>query len=265
VLREIEHIVENFAPAEIQFSDDLFTTRPSRVLRLCEGIAARGLHTGRRFRAFARANHLTDEILTALASIHCNILDMGFESGSDHVLQLLNKRDCTAGVNQRAVDLARAHGVGLASCFILGTPGETRDDIVQTFDFVTRNLDAFTEVVFCLLQVMPGTQVWQWAKQVGVDAQHLAGVVLEPEDLADEDHFNATRWPYLNEDLIPRAELLNLLAIGRRIAKAVPGFDESVSWTPESQIPIDVDVVARQTPLADIVRAKVRRWLRRRS
>jgi len=68
-------------------------------------------------------------------------LSLGFESGSDRVLQLLNK-ECTAEDNQFAIDLVNrvgddmeAHGRPAPTFWaniMLGIPGETHEDAFQT-------------------------------------------------------------------------------------------------------------------------------------
>ena len=46
------------------------------------------------------------------------------------------------------------------------------------------------------------------ARSVGVSEDNLIGVVLEPDDLADERDYFMNRWPYLNEDKLSREAFL---------------------------------------------------------
>jgi radical SAM superfamily enzyme YgiQ (UPF0313 family) len=264
VLGEIEQIRRRYNPTVLHLYDDLFIVRKARVLRLLKAMRERGLHEGIRLSCFVRSNLLDDEIMDAFARTNFSMLNIGFESGSDQVLKTLNKQAANVERNHRAIELGRNHGVEYSSCFILGVPGETRADIVATFDFVRASVDVFSYVEFAPLQVLPGTNIWQTALQHGVSEHNLTGVALEPEDLNNEAYFYRQRWPYLNEANIPREELLSYYFIGQNVARMVYEFTMlrrrqrdlgSKLYSPR--------FVAENVSFADIMRAKVQRKLGR--
>lgn len=263
VLGEVEQIRRTFNPKIIHFYDDLFIVRKDRTLRILSGLRERGLHNGVQFTCFVRANLLDDELMDAFARTNFKMLNIGFESGSDEVLKKLNKRGTSAERNARAIELGRKHGLQYSSCLILGVPGETRHDILATFDFVRASMDTFGYVEFSMLHVLPGTSVWDEAKaRLGVSESNMAGIVLEPEDLVDEERFYRERWPYLNEDKLPREELLNYFFIGQNISRMVWEYARlrqqmnvlhSNAHSPQ--------YVAANISFADMLKAKVRRRL----
>jgi radical SAM superfamily enzyme YgiQ (UPF0313 family) len=269
VVSEIEYVVENYEPSEIMFFDDLYNVRKDRVIEISNMVRERGLHEGNRFRASARPNLLDDEVMEAMRAMNIRVLSIGFESGSDRVLGKLSKHGSTLEDNLRAVELARRHGMRYSSCFILGTPGETREDILQTFDFVMNNADVLEDAEFTQLSVLPSTEVWDWAVPLGISEHNLTGVVLEEEDIADMDEYLRTRWPYLNEQNIPREEIIRFLEVGRGIQGLVRRYADSrplyaePDAGPGPEAGDDLDRIAGSVPIAGILKAKVRRRLRR--
>lgn len=267
VVGEIELLRERYGAEVIHFYDDLFVVRKDRVLSILKLMRERGLHEGAEYRCFVRSNLLDDEVMEAFAASGFRLLNIGFESGSDEILQILNKGSASMKKNRRAIELGRKHGLKFASCFIIGSPGETRQSILETFDFVTSNVDALQYVQFAPLVILPGTEVWRWAERIGVSDRNLTGVVLEPEDINNEDHYYLHRWPYLNDENIPREEFLTYLKIGHKIEELVwrhHGLGERLkALERESRRVQTPGYIAENTPILDIVKAKARRRLRR--
>lgn len=60
---------------------------------------------------------------------------MGIESGSQHVLDLMNKRITAAEAKKTIANLAAA-GIKTTTLWVVGHPGETETDFQQTLDFI---------------------------------------------------------------------------------------------------------------------------------
>ncbi|MCX7013672.1 MAG: hypothetical protein NTW86_14140, partial [Candidatus Sumerlaeota bacterium] len=184
-----------------------------------------------------------------------------------------NKQAVAMDRQQQAIDLARKHGIRYASTFILGAPGETRDDIISSFEFVSANLDVFHYVQFHPLVVLPGTEVWEWAKRVGVTDANLEGVAFEPADVADERDYYLKRWPFLNEANMSREELYSYFLAAQKIEALVWGHTQTRETLEQARRELDQargeartarspEYVAANTPILSIVREKARRRLR---
>lgn len=262
VIREIEMLREQYDPSEILIFDDLFNVNKKRVVDLCRMIHERKLHEGVEFRCFVRANLLDDEVMEAMASVNNTVLNIGFESGSDDMLFKLNKKGCTIKENDEAIRLGRKYGVTFSSCFIMGTPGEQRDDILANFDFVLSNTDVFDNVAFAPLQVLPMTKVWEWAKEVGISEHNLTGVVLEPEDFEDERDFLMTKWPYMNADNIPREEFYVYYMIGKKVEKTVDELSKLRKQVKKTGDAPSLQYITENVSFSSIVKEKAKRRLR---
>lgn len=262
VAREIEEIRNRFSPKEILIYDDLFVVSKKRTLELCRMIHERGLHEGLEFRCFVRPNLLDDEIVEALAAINNHVLNIGFESGSNAMLDRLNKRGCNIEINHKALELGRKHGVRYSSCFIMGIPGETREDILANIEFVTANTDVFDNVSFAPLQILPATEVWNWASKIGINEQNMRGIVLEAEDFENERDFLMNKWPYLNRENVPLDEFYVYYMIGKRLETMVNEMTALRKKAQTAAVPPSLDYITRNVPLASIVKEKARRRLR---
>jgi B12-binding domain/radical SAM domain protein len=84
-----------------------------------------------------RADCITDKILDAVRTYSVGWIFFGIESGSPHVLDLMQKNIYPETV-ERAFDQCREHGVRAAGSFITGYPGETLEDHEMTKDLIER-------------------------------------------------------------------------------------------------------------------------------
>jgi len=90
------------------------------------------------------------EFCRALRKSGCVMLQLGIESGSDRVLDEMNKGISSAGAS-RALHCLHAAGIATYVYLLFGTPWETEDEAQQTMDFVVANapsIDFFNIAVF---------------------------------------------------------------------------------------------------------------------
>jgi radical SAM superfamily enzyme YgiQ (UPF0313 family) len=267
VVDEIALLRERYGPATIDIFDDLYVVRKERVMEINRMLRERSLHEGVTFTCFARSNLLDEELMEDMARTNFTVIHVGFESGSDRVLDTFNKQAADMAHNREAIRLARATGIQYTSCFILGSPGETREDIRQTFAFVADSMDAFYCTHFTPLMIFPGTKVWRWALERGVaSADNVAGLVMEPDDVRDGDaraRFVLDRIPYLNEENIPREEFNTYLQLGWQVERMVADSAYVRRQAHEAdRRSRSARHVAEAVPLASILKEKARRRLR---
>jgi radical SAM superfamily enzyme YgiQ (UPF0313 family) len=141
----------------IYLTDDHFLLKRKRISDICNGIIERQLEF--RWGCEGRVDSLAVDQLPIMSRANCTFLAYGVESGTQKVLDRL-KKDQTLEQIEYAVSEAKRHGSERAhGFFLIGSPGETEEDILESFRFASRlKLDTFG---FNRLCVYRGTPLWQ--------------------------------------------------------------------------------------------------------
>lgn len=129
-LRELRH---RYGADRVRFADDILPLDKGWVLDLCRAIEDEGL--GLEFECLARADLMDADVISAMAGAGFKEVFFGVESGSDGVLDRMNKGQTRADI-QRATTLARQAGMVQHWFIMLGYPGETLADVERTIEMV---------------------------------------------------------------------------------------------------------------------------------
>jgi len=137
VIEEVEHLIDTYHIKGLNFLEDAFFTDKVRARRICELFIEKGLNKKIVWGVLLRSDMATDETLKILKDSGCVQINYGFESGSQRVLDLMNK-GTTVEQNLKAAELTRKHGMRIFGNFMVGIPGETKEDMLMTFDFIKK-------------------------------------------------------------------------------------------------------------------------------
>jgi radical SAM superfamily enzyme YgiQ (UPF0313 family) len=153
----------------IYFTDDHFLLKRERIKDICNGIIERRFkfHWG----CEGRVDSVAVDQLPIMSKANCTFLAYGVEAGTQKILDRLNKNQ-TLGQIEYAVSEAKRQGIERAhGFFLVGSPGETKKDIMESFRFAARlKLDTFG---FNRLCVYRGTPLWQEYIERGIiDDEH---------------------------------------------------------------------------------------------
>jgi len=133
ILREIRHVRDTYGTVHFTLKDDSFTVDKKRVAEFCEALARENFRIG--WECNTRVDLVTEEMLRTMKWAGCNSVKVGIESGSEQVLERMNKR-ITIEQIRAAARLFRKVGIHWTGYFLIGTPGETTEDIYKTLDFM---------------------------------------------------------------------------------------------------------------------------------
>ena len=147
---------------EIHVEDDLLTLNHPHVHAICDEIVNRGLKI--KWSAFSRVDTVNRQLLRKMKQAGCFDLVYGVESGNQEILDRAKKKITLKKVRE-AVALTKEMGMKAFASFILGLPGETKDTMRQSYDFV-RQLG--TPYTFHVLAPFPGTEVREKAEEYGI-------------------------------------------------------------------------------------------------
>lgn len=162
IMEELKELRSRYDFKSLKFYDYTFTVNPSWVYEFCEKYKQAGFTA--EIIAQSRANLICQhqELLKPLREIGLKLMLVGFESGSQKVLDAL-KKGCTVEENLEAARLLKQNGIMVSGSFMLGSPGETRADIQATVDLVKRMRPHFTSV--STFTPIPGCELYDYCKQ----------------------------------------------------------------------------------------------------
>jgi anaerobic magnesium-protoporphyrin IX monomethyl ester cyclase len=119
-------------PAIIHVSDDNVFINKKRVFEVCDAIADSGLN---RWIGFMRGGEYSEKEMAAIERSGLMMGKIGVESGDPGQLVRMNKHQKIENV-KRGVEQLDAHGISVLMTFVVGFPGETRQTLRNTADFL---------------------------------------------------------------------------------------------------------------------------------
>jgi radical SAM superfamily enzyme YgiQ (UPF0313 family) len=145
VADEVERILADHAPDMLWYADDVFTIHRTWLLRYADELERRGIRIP--FETISREDRLDEEIVAALARMGCFRIWVGAESGSQRVLDAMQRRTDAARVPEVVHQLQRA-GIEAGMFIMLGYEGEDVADLEETVALLKRaNPDVFLTTV----------------------------------------------------------------------------------------------------------------------
>lgn len=175
VAGEIAWLRRQFAPDHLWIVDDVFGLKPGWIEEFAAAIAEQG--TPLPFRCLMRADQVTAPVARALAASGCRMVWMGAESGSQKVLDAMEKGLRVDDI-RAATRLLKAAGIKVGFFLQFGYPGETWDDIEATLQ-LTRELEP-ADIGVSVSYPLPGTRFHErvqqqlGAKQNWIDSSDLS-------------------------------------------------------------------------------------------
>lgn len=134
VLTEIELLYQDYGIREIHFLDDNFTLNREYLKEFCQKLLKRDFKISWCCPNGVRLDTLNKKILKLMMKAGCYYVSVGIESGSNRILKLM-KKGITVEKIRKMAKMVRDVGMTLNGFFILGYPGETREEILQTIKF----------------------------------------------------------------------------------------------------------------------------------
>ncbi|MFN8434410.1 MAG: radical SAM protein [Anaerolineales bacterium] len=181
VAAEMKWIKENFAPDHIWFADDIFGLKPNWVERFADLLIEHDAVIP--FKCLKRADLVTEKTAAALAKAGCKIVWVGAESGSQKILDAMDKGDKVEDI-YRASELLHANGIQIGFFLQFGYPGETWDDVQLTLKMVRDCMP--DDIGISVSYPLPGTKFYERVKlelgekQNWVDSDDLAMLYRGP-------------------------------------------------------------------------------------
>ena len=165
VLQEIETVMKDYGIEAIDFVDSMFLSDRRRVERICNELINRGLNRKLKWACSVRVDTVDKKILNLMKEAGCIYINFGFESGSQRMLDSMDKR-VTVRTNYTAARMTNEAGILVNSAMIIGLPGETERDILATMKFL-RNTKIYCSSINLLLP-LPGSPYYREFRNSGI-------------------------------------------------------------------------------------------------
>ena len=126
---ELLYLKERYNPDLIWYADDVFAINHRWLFAYAEALKARGVRIP--FECISRADRLNEEVVALLAEMGCYRLWNGSESGSQRVLDAMQRKVKVEDV-QAKTHLLQRYGIETGMFIMLGYHGEAVQDLVDT-------------------------------------------------------------------------------------------------------------------------------------
>lgn len=156
VVEEMTLIKKVYNPDSLWFVDDVFTISHKWLTTFRDELKKQNISIP--YECITRADRMNEEVIAMLKETGCFRVWIGAESGSQKVIDLMDRR---VDVNQvRAmIQLTKQHGIEAGTFIMLGYPGETEEDIEETIQHLKESdPDHFTITVAYPIK---GTELYQ--------------------------------------------------------------------------------------------------------
>jgi len=154
VIKELKILIERYNYKAFMFFDDTMTVHRKRMETLCGMIKELDII----YRCFIRGDTVNKSILEKMKDSGCVEVGIGMESGSQRILNIVNKCE-TVEQNLNAVRWCKEAGIRVKGFFVVGFPGEDRQSIQETIDFIEETkVDDLDVTIFT---PYPGSKIYE--------------------------------------------------------------------------------------------------------
>ena len=162
IVDEIRLLIEKFGVKEIKFYDDVFTLDRKRIIAICRQLKEQRIDIP--WSCETRVNLVNGALLKVMKDAGCYMIEYGVESGNQGILNSL-KKDVTLEKTAEAFKLTREAGIESVAYFMIGSPQETSETILDTVEFAKKLDPDFVQ--FSIATPYPGTELYRLAIEGG--------------------------------------------------------------------------------------------------
>ena len=161
VVNEILFLNRKYGIDSFRIQDDIFSINRPRLKAISNALEP--FHFS--FRCFARVDNIDHEILFDLKKMGVFHLSFGVESGSQRMLDLMNKGITVENI-KNSIRLSKQYGMKCRVFLIVGYPGENLESLDETIQLI-REIKPNDISVYPLLPY-PGTPLFHNPKKYGI-------------------------------------------------------------------------------------------------
>lgn len=170
IIEELEYLIKEYGIKSVVFEDDNPFADRRRTKKLLKLMIEKKLNlkwkaTGVYLPA------MNEEIFKLMAESGCIMLNIAIESGNQRVLKDIIHKPIKLENVYKKIELAHKYGLFIVANFIIGLPGESWDEMRDTFSFAEKTKIDYSK--FFIANVFSGTKLYDYAQENGyIDENH---------------------------------------------------------------------------------------------
>ena len=138
IIEELIEVDKKFNIESFKFFDDLFLYHKKRAIKFCE-LKEKSSLIDMEWSGSARADSIDEDFMGVLKKSNCVTLGFGFESASQDILNIYNKR-IKVDQLQNAVNIFKKFKMeDPETSWLIGAPNETKQTVGKSIEFCKRN------------------------------------------------------------------------------------------------------------------------------
>jgi len=182
IFKELNLLQDKYNIKRFIIEDEGFGISKRFIMDFCERVQKQNFKAGFAMGVGMRLNIIDEELLEAMKESNFErAIALGIESGSERILALMKKKISLKMVWEK-VNLMNNLGFEPNGYFILGYPGETRDEMQRTIDLAMKL--PIREASFTAFQPLPGTEATQLLMERKELPENFDFTVLAPNKVA---------------------------------------------------------------------------------
>ena len=157
IIAEIQSLLETYQIQQVNIEADTLTVKKSFLRELCQALIDSGLSRKIRWTCESRVDTVDESLLQLMRRAGCWQISYGVETGSQRLLDLINK-GVTLEQVEHAFRLTKRAGITIRGFFMLGLPTETPAESQATIDFAKKIDPLWAQ--FTITVPYPGTPMF---------------------------------------------------------------------------------------------------------
>lgn len=224
IVDEIKYVGGKYGINDFLFWAENGITNRQQMYEISQGLAAE--IPGLKWVCNGRADKVDEELLKTMKKAGCWMIGYGIESGTQRILNLM-RTNITVKDIEKAVELTKKVGIEVTAHVIVGYPGKTKDDILNTLKLLKR-LDPDYMQVYCCVP-FPGSYLYEESNKSGWLKYSDWSMFEQNFSVISTSNLTAQEVIALREEIIkkfylnPRTNLKMLIKI-RSLRQVIPFF-----------------------------------------
>lgn len=222
VFREIKHLYEVYKIKDFFIVDDTFNIDKQRCVSLFRLIIDSGLKIRLYFTSGLRGDLMDKEYIDLMVEAGTIWVTFGVETVNKRVQKLAN-RIMDVDKLKQSIEYCCEKGIMVATFFIVGFPTETKDEAMETLNFI-KKLNKITMPYMFGMKFFPGTKLYELAEKMEIIDANQKENIFKPyheisahkTDALSEKNFQELFIVYMKDIFLNKNRLCNAIKTQRK-------------------------------------------------